>query len=268
MIPPSGTVASGIVDRLRERILTGVLPQGSMLPPERELAVQLGVSRATLRQGLSVLGQMGLVSTQRGRSGGAIVTAPSPAKVASSVTLLVQTRAVTVAQLTEIRRALEIEATQLSATRRTAAELREIEEAVQQYIAEADRPSFHNQLGRRFHYAIARASGNPLLTEMMYSLNEAFAECLDLLGVAPNSIEMTRAIHLPIVEAIRRQNPNDARRAMSDHFQQLEQAHQAMDLSERLLGQVAAKSVSTREVRRAGNRHRDAAVDPLLAERG
>ena len=62
--PPSAvdTVVAG----LRGRILSGSLQPGTSLPPERELAGQLAVSRATLREGLSVLSQMGLLSIQRG----------------------------------------------------------------------------------------------------------------------------------------------------------------------------------------------------------
>lgn len=233
----NGSAVAGIVDHLREQILTGSLPAGTVLPPERELAARLGISRATLRQGLSVLGQMGLVATVRGRNGGAVVTAPSPANVASSVTLLLRTRAVTVAQLTETRRALEVEAAQLAALRRSAADLAAIEAAFAAYVESEGDPDRHNRLGRRFHYAVARAGANPLLTEMMYSLNEAFAECLALMAVVPVAPGTAARIHRPIVAAIRRRDADAARRAMVDHFAQLERLQHDLDLGGRLLGQ-------------------------------
>ena len=89
------------------------------MPPERELAGQLAVSRATLREGLSILSQMGLLSIHRGRGGGAVVTAPPATTVSASIALLFQTRVVTAGQLCEFRRAFEVEAAQLAAERRS-----------------------------------------------------------------------------------------------------------------------------------------------------
>lgn len=218
---PAPSAVDVVVHQLRDGILSGTLLAGMALPPERDLAAQLAVSRATLREGLSILAQMGLVTTRRGRNGGAVVTNPTAATVASTVTLLFQTGGVTTAQLTEVRRGLEIEAAQLAAARRTPQDLREIIEAFDRYVGSEADPSCHNQEGRRFHYTIARASGNPLLMEMMYSLNQAFAECLELLGMS-NDRGNVAEIHRPIVEAIQRQDVDAARQVMVRHFEQLE----------------------------------------------
>ena len=112
------TATASVVEQIRRRILSGSLRPGTSLPPERELAVQLDVSRATLRQGLSILSQMGLLTIHRGRSGGAVVTTPPATTVSTSIALLFQTRVITAGQLCEFRRALEVEAAQLAAARR------------------------------------------------------------------------------------------------------------------------------------------------------
>src|SRR3954452_7588061 len=62
------------VEQLATAIRLGVYPRGTTLPPERELAVQLQVSRATLREAMAALRQAGLVETTRGRTGGTVVT--------------------------------------------------------------------------------------------------------------------------------------------------------------------------------------------------
>jgi GntR family transcriptional repressor for pyruvate dehydrogenase complex len=206
------------------------------LPPERELAGQLEVSRATLREGLSILSQMGLLSIQRGRSGGAVVTAPPATTVSSSIALLFQTRAVTAGQLSEFRRALEVEAAQLAAVRRSAEELAEISVALEAYVASGNDPALQNVRGRAFHYAVARASGNPLLAETMTSLDEAFAECFDLLHDAPDPSRLIHDLHWPIFDAIRRSHALDARAAMVAHFDQLEQVLQDLGLGDRTVG--------------------------------
>ena len=64
------------VERLATAIRLGVYPDGSSLPPERELAVRMGVSRATLREAIAALRTANLVRTTRGRAGGTVVDHP------------------------------------------------------------------------------------------------------------------------------------------------------------------------------------------------
>ena len=232
--PP--TAVDAVVQGLRGRILSGNLQPGMVLPAERELAGQLDVSRATLREGLSILSQMGLLSIQRGRGGGAVVTAPPATTVSASIALLFQTRAVTAGQLSEFRRALEVEAAQLAAVRRSAGELAEIATTLEAYVASGNDPAIQNIRGRAFHYAVARASGNPLLAETMTSLNEAFAECFDLLHATPDPARLIQDLHWPIFDAIRRAHAPDARSAMVVHFDQLEQVLRDLGLGDRAVG--------------------------------
>lgn len=239
MATPTTAVAS-VVQELRDRILSGDLRQGALLPPERELAGQLAVSRATLREGLSVLSQMGLLSIQRGRSGGAVVTAPPATTVSASIALLFQTRAVTAGQLSEFRRALEVEAAQLAAARRSAAEISVISAALDAYQLCGPDAAAQNVHGRAFHHAVARASGNPLLAETMASINDAFAECFALLHAAPDPEPLIHALHWPIFDAIRRGDGAAARKAMLAHFDQLEQALRELGLYGAAIGRRRA----------------------------
>ncbi|MGN6160819.1 MAG: FadR/GntR family transcriptional regulator, partial [Marmoricola sp.] len=63
----------GCVEQLATAIRLGVYPKGMLLPPERDLAEQLAVSRATLREAIAALRAAGLVETTRGRGGGTVV---------------------------------------------------------------------------------------------------------------------------------------------------------------------------------------------------
>ncbi len=239
MADPPTAVAS-VVQGLRGRILSGSLHPGMALPPERALAGQLAVSRATLREGLSVLSQMGLLSIQRGRGGGAVVTAPAATTVSSSIALLFQTRAVTAGQLCEFRRALEVEAAQLAATRRSDDDLAAIATALDAYLACANDAVAQNVHGRAFHHAVARASGNPLLAETMASINDAFAECFTLLHTAPDPAPLIHSLHWPILDAIRRANAAAARAAMLAHFDQLAQVLRELGVGDEPLGVLTA----------------------------
>src|ERR1700719_1354033 len=86
-----------LADDLRERILRGEFPEGTALPPERELVNQTRMSRATIREALRILEVQGLVRIKTGRSGGAFVQRPGGESVASSVSLLIRGRQVRMA---------------------------------------------------------------------------------------------------------------------------------------------------------------------------
>src|SRR3954463_8328239 len=99
------------VERLGTAIRIGILPPGSRLPPERELAEQLGISRSTLRQALSSLTTSGHLRAVRGRTGGTFVAETPP--VASPTPFPVErARAVL-----DWRMALELGTVQLAAER-------------------------------------------------------------------------------------------------------------------------------------------------------
>src|SRR3954465_11404993 len=74
--PP--TTFEETVERLGTAIRLGLLAPGTQLPPERELAEQLGIARSTLRQALTALGQSGHLHAQRGRGGGTFVADRPP----------------------------------------------------------------------------------------------------------------------------------------------------------------------------------------------
>ncbi|HET7094848.1 MAG TPA: FCD domain-containing protein, partial [Thermomicrobiales bacterium] len=108
------------------------------------------------------------------------------------------------------------------------------------YLAAVGKPD-ENALGRAFHYAVAVASDNPLLAETMYSLNEAFAECLGLqLQFAAQMSAAAALLHPPIVAAIQARDVAAARRAMDVHFDQLDALLASCGLDERRLGGPAA----------------------------
>src|SRR4051812_41903008 len=68
------------VERLAQSIRLGVLVGGQQLPPERELALTLGVSRVTLREAIGALRAAGLIESRRGRGGGTFVVSPPTAR--------------------------------------------------------------------------------------------------------------------------------------------------------------------------------------------
>jgi DNA-binding FadR family transcriptional regulator len=150
--------------------------------------------------------------------------------------------------------------------RRSRQELEEIVTALDAYVASGKDTAAQNLHGRGFHYAVARASGNPLLTETMISLNDAFAACFHLQHTAraPDPAQLIHELHWPILDAIRHRDESGARRAMVAHFDQLENALSDLGISDLAIGnQSESDRVNSADA--AGSPRRQPAS---LAERG
>ncbi|HEX4863813.1 MAG TPA: FCD domain-containing protein, partial [Acidimicrobiales bacterium] len=85
-------VAEMVAEALRERIVSGELPDGSSLPKQDDLLEEFGVSKPSAREAFRILETEGLVTVQRGNVGGAVVHLPNPGAVAYTLSLVLQAR--------------------------------------------------------------------------------------------------------------------------------------------------------------------------------
>src|SRR4051812_32171513 len=113
----SNDSASAVVTHVRQLIDQGALGPGARLPPERDLALQVGVSRPTVRAGLRTLAALGVVRSRRG-SGTYIPEGP-PTLGAEGLSFLAALHKFTVDDVYEARRILEVGAAGLAAERAT-----------------------------------------------------------------------------------------------------------------------------------------------------
>src|ERR687893_1204393 len=120
----AATTFEETVERLGTAIRLGLLPAGSQLPPERDLAEQLGISRSTLRQALTALTQSGHLVAVRGRGGGWFVADPLPRPEAEPVELAAWR------ELLDYRVAVEVGAAVLAAERAGGHDLARLERQV------------------------------------------------------------------------------------------------------------------------------------------
>ncbi|KUL29536.1 FadR/GntR family transcriptional regulator [Actinoplanes awajinensis] len=153
-----------LADDLRADITSGRLQPGERLPPEPELCVKIGVSRSTVREALRLLASQHLIVTTRGVTGGSFVAHPDAGQLAEGLstgfTLLTHSAGVGMADLLELRRALEVPAAGLAAVRRTESHLAELRGALfDPLIDDLDTMLAAHSA---FHRALVKATGNPL----------------------------------------------------------------------------------------------------------
>jgi GntR family transcriptional repressor for pyruvate dehydrogenase complex len=211
--PAAGNAFEATVEQLATAIRLGVFTDGDQLPPERELAERLGVSRNTLREAIAALRESGLVTTRRGRGGGTVITY---AGLEPGTGATVRTGAA-LADAIDFRRVVEPGAAALAATKALAADQRAwlIESA--KAAREAPDNAAHRLADSRFHLAIATLSGSPMLIEAVTRAQSALHELLTAIPVLPLNIAHSNDQHEAIVAAVLGGDADTARATMEEH---------------------------------------------------
>jgi len=203
-----------VLEELKHRIRRGEWLPGERLPSISRLAKSLEVSTASVREALRSLQSMGLVKIEHGR-GVFVAEKRAPTDLASrfqdvSMGLIVG--------LAETRRILEPELAALAAERASDEELAEIEDLARQMEEEARRGLDFVDPDLRFHRCIAQAARNPILFQMMESVNDLFLESRRLTSTEPGMTARAVRYHLLIADALRNRNPSQARLLMLAHM--------------------------------------------------
>lgn len=206
-----------LANELRERILSGEHPEGTQLPPERELVVQTGMSRTTVREALRVLEVQGLVRIKAGRAGGAFVQQPGGEDVANSLELLIRGRQIRLASIHETREAIEPSCARLAALNRTPSDLRRLEVANEAIAAGGSLEDFL-QANIDWHVGVATAGQNEVLTGIMSALSRAIYTATHNAGFVNDEVrEITVRAHRAVTRAIKDKDPDTAVRRMARH---------------------------------------------------
>lgn len=164
-----GRVADQIIDDLRAQILSGVLPDGSRLPAERELAARYGVSPATVREAIRVLTSMGLVNTRNGSR--TTVTAQGDTLLAVSIASVVQFEKVGTREVFGLLSALNAYAAELAAEHASDEEIARLRTAAE-HAARAEGVPESAAALRDFFLTLAEISHNPLLAALCRFITE------------------------------------------------------------------------------------------------
>ena len=214
----AGNAFEETVERLLQAIRLGVVGHGERLPPERELAPRLGISRITLREAIRALQQEGYVESRRGRFGGTFVTYRPRAPRQGDLERVAADMGEQLSDALVYRMAIETGAAQVLAARRLSEEqiarlrlcLREADTAA---------PEDYRRLDTRFHLTIAELTGSPLLAAACADARMRLNDLLNAIPVLRRNIEHASVQHAAIVDAVLDGDPEAARRAVAEHLE-------------------------------------------------
>lgn len=213
------STSEAVARHVRHSIHVGEYRPGDRLPPQRELALQLGVSRVSVREGLRVLAGDGYLDIRRGSRGGAFVT--ELAQPAEAWRLRLRSQRGELDDLIEFRIAIESRIAHLAAMRSTRSDLSEIRGAIRQMRSLADKFSGHHDFraaDREYHSALGRAARNQRLARAASDARSEMFIPYDMLSFDEPRAEVL-ADHQAIYEAVRDGSPEIAARLMREHIQ-------------------------------------------------
>jgi len=216
-----------IAEQLRQLMASGEFAVGSRLPAERDLAVQLGVSRPSVREALIALEVEGMIEVRTGS--GIYVQSTSAAKTAKS-----QADSATEwgpLELMSARILVESEVAALAARNAQKKDIQAIRDGLEQMKREAARDEVPRQGDEAFHEAIAQACGNSVLldTVQRYWLarNGPLFSRLGDYFEHPASWQAAIAEHQAVFDAIEAHDAAAARKAMQKHLKQAHKRYSA-----------------------------------------
>ncbi|WP_432836211.1 FadR/GntR family transcriptional regulator [Dactylosporangium sp. CA-092794] len=207
------------VARLAQAIRLGLVPVGERLPPERELAERLQVSRVTLREAIAALREAGFLESRRGRSGGTFVVRASgdPADGhAPDAVELAREMGDALHDALDFRRVLEPGAAALAATRALSAPDRAHLVACLAAARTRD-PLTRRVNDSRLHLALAAASGSTSVAASIADVQLRLDRLLAAIPVLRRNLDHSDAQHERVVEAILAGDPVVARQEMEEH---------------------------------------------------
>ena len=209
-------IYASVQAKLREFVRQRNLGPGDRLPPERELARQLAVSRTSLRQALTALRVEGLVDI---RHGDGIYLLQSADDTVPPIAADLATAHPELPALGEVRNALEALAAWGAALRRSDDDLAALVAAVRLMEKEIADGEAGLRGDRAFHGAVLHAAYNEVLTMLLDGIEEGSAQIAQASLSRPGQPERSLAAHRLILDAIVGREADLARRLMSDHLE-------------------------------------------------
>ncbi|HUD55665.1 MAG TPA: FadR/GntR family transcriptional regulator [Terracidiphilus sp.] len=211
-----------VVNHVRSLIENGTLQPGDQIPPERELARTLNVSRASLRTGIGYLAAMGVMKIRHGV--GTFVADGPPDFGKASLSWMGALHGFQTWQMFEARIILERSLAALAAERGKEEHHAAMSEEVAEMFATLESPVDYLIHDVLFHRIIAQASGNPILAAVMETVTSTMYDKRRKTVERATDLRESAEMHREIYRAIRARKPDEARDLMEKHLRMAQSA--------------------------------------------
>ena len=220
MLEKSERAYEKVINYIKDEIRVGNLKRGESLPPERELAELLGVSRNSVREAVRTMSLRGFVSSVQGA--GNFVTCDLEKNFSESLRIMLQLGETNFLQISQMRRGLESETARLACARILPGQLARLEYLVDcmQREQNPDKASHYDQ---EFHSLLCEAAGNRLIKAMfgamLSTVNEFIATMYAHIVTDEAEGRALHDAHCMIVAALRAHDEDAAVQAIYQHFE-------------------------------------------------
>lgn len=218
------TLSEQIAGHIRQSILDGEISPGDKLPPEKELAEIFQVSRPTLRDAIKHLTASNLIETRPGANGGHFVAQVSYEDMTNNfsdfISLSLGLKGISLEEVAEIRKIIEIEASVLAAKRRTEEDLEKLSNIMARMDNSLEVSYF--DLDFEFHKQLAFSSKNRMIILTIEAINIALKPLFQAANSSTQLKEELKNELNGIYIAVKNQNPKLAKKTMITHLDHFE----------------------------------------------
>jgi GntR family transcriptional regulator, transcriptional repressor for pyruvate dehydrogenase complex len=214
------SVSAGVVAQIADRIKSGELKVGDVLPGERVLATQMDVSRPTVSAAMGRLADAGVLRSRPGRQGNAeIISIWIPDGLVEEIGHHVgELEADDIFRVLEARKALEPRIAQLAAYRAIEMDFTQMQDSIDLLTTHRNDITRAAQAERLFHHIMWRAARNSSLQAMMVSLEKEMAPIFDMMLRTTDDYTAGIELHQATLAALKRGDPTEIEDEMYRHL--------------------------------------------------
>jgi GntR family transcriptional repressor for pyruvate dehydrogenase complex len=221
-----------VVEEIQHLIIDHKLEPGMKLPPERDFAEQIGVSRTVIREAVKILVTKGMLQVRHGV--GTVVNKIGGDQISEPLTMLFKTKGITLANLHQVRTILEVEIAGVAAENATPQEVKHLEENLAELEKNMNDPEAFAAGDTAFHHTIAEFSHNPLLVMLLDSIGGLMHEVRTNISRYPAIFKTVLPDHREILKSIQTKDTKRARQAMRHHLENARKIQQLYLKDQRL----------------------------------
>ncbi|KIL40439.1 hypothetical protein SD70_13575 [Gordoniibacillus kamchatkensis] len=216
----AASLAEQTAHHILDAICEGRLRQDQPFPSQGKLCEWLGVSRTVIREATQILASKGVLDVKHGKR--IVIRPPSHEQITESVALTFRRKGVSVLDVLELRKAIEVEAAALAAERADAEDAKKMEQAIVHMENHLEDETGYVNADVAFHAALFAAARQPAFEMVLASLNEYMVESrkLSYRGIGPTRLALEA--HKNILQAIANKDRKGAREAMRLHLEETE----------------------------------------------